>query len=245
MKKNLLEIVKLILSDMDSQDVNSVSETQEALQVANIVEQTYYDYIATRNVPEHESLIKLTALGDSSFPTHFEIPTDVKEIRFVWYDVSNDNTFEYRQIPYVDPVTFLTRTDNLGENYTSVDDKTAGTKLRIQNDQAPSFYTSFDDFYLVFNSHKSTVDTTLQASKTRVIGTTYPTFSISDTFVPDLDATAFPYLIQESKSRCFSLLKGAVDQKIEQAARRQKVGIQNDTRRNKIESTRYKYGRRV
>ena len=245
MKKNLLEIVQAILSDMDSEDVNSISETQEALQVAKIVEQTYYDYIATRNVPEHESLIKLTALSDSSFPTHFEIPTNVKEIRLVWYDVSDDNSWQYRQLEYVDPITFLNRVDKVGEDYTLVDDKTAGTKLRIKNNIAPDFYTSFDDFHLVLNSHKSTVDSTLQETKTRAIGTTYPIFSLSDDYTPDLDATAFPYLIQESKSRCFSILKGAIDQKIEQAARRQKTGIQNDTRRNNQEASRYKYGRRV
>jgi len=56
MKKALLEIVKDILSSMDSEDVNSISDSVEALQVAKIVEETFYDIIATRNVPEHSSL---------------------------------------------------------------------------------------------------------------------------------------------------------------------------------------------
>ena len=41
-KKNLLEIVQNILSDMDSQEVNSISDSIEAMQVAQIVETTFY-----------------------------------------------------------------------------------------------------------------------------------------------------------------------------------------------------------
>ena len=39
-KKNLLEIVQNILSDMDSEEVNTISDTVEAMQVAQIVETT-------------------------------------------------------------------------------------------------------------------------------------------------------------------------------------------------------------
>mgnify|MGYP000149502562 CR=1 FL=1 len=57
----------------------------------------------------------------------------------------------------------------------------------------PSFYTSFDDEHIVMDSYKSSVETTLQNSKTQAYGVVYPTFTISDTFTPDLDDTLFPY----------------------------------------------------
>ena len=64
-KKTLLQIVQNILSDMDSEDVNSLNDSIEAQQVASIVEDTYYNIIATRHIPEHQELIKLTALSRS------------------------------------------------------------------------------------------------------------------------------------------------------------------------------------
>lgn len=88
-------------------------------------------------------------------------------------------------------------------------------------------------------------DNTLQESKSRAYGTVYPVFELVDTFVPQVDAVMFPYLIAEAKSTAMSLLKGSSDPKIEQAARRQKNYIQNDKFRTQKEPQRLSnYGRR-
>ena len=50
MKKTLLQIVQNILSDLDSEDVNSISDTVEAMQIARVVENTFYNIVATRDV---------------------------------------------------------------------------------------------------------------------------------------------------------------------------------------------------
>lgn len=226
MKKTLLEITQNILSAMDSEDVNSIGDSLEALQVVDIIESTYFDIIATRAIPEHKELIKLTALSDSDFPTHFSYPTNLKEIIRLDY---KDSDGYYKEITWYDPVDFLIKIDGTEANYDTVNDKNGGTQLRITNNKQPTFYTSFDDKYVVLNSYESTVDNTLQESKVRAFGTKYPTFDKSDdTFVPDLDAVLFPYFIAEAKSSCMSLLKGGSDPKVEQAARRHKSFMQND-----------------
>lgn len=227
-KKTLLEIVQEILSDMDSEDVNSISDTLEAEQVANIVENTYYNIIATREVPEHYELIKLTALSDSNYPTYFYYPENVRRLDRIDYDVSDDSTFEYRTIQWRDPLTFLSLIDGITSDYDSVSDKNAGTNLRIKNNKQPQWYTSFDDHYIIMDSYDSAIDTTLQESKSRAFGVKYPVFSQTDSYIPDLDGDMFRYLINESKSVAQSLLKGGSDPKTEQAARRQKSYIQND-----------------
>jgi hypothetical protein len=242
-KKTLLQIVQNILSDMDSEDVNSISDTVEAMQVAKVVEDTFYNLVSTRDIPEHHSLVKLTALSDSVYPTHFSYPDNVKCINAIWYDKSDDGTLEYGGVKWVEPHEFLRRTDGRSENYTSVPDKVAGTNLRIANNVMPSFYTSFDDDYIVMDAHKSTVDTTLVSSKTRAMGVTIPVFSQTDAYVPDLDGSMFPYLIAEAKSVCFSLFKGGPDPKVDQAARRQKSYVQNDMYKTVRENKRPKYGR--
>lgn len=244
MKKTLVQIVKDILSDLDSEDVNSISDTVEALQVAKFVEQTFYDIISTRPVPEHLSLIKLTSLSDSDFPTHFALLDSQAKIHNVWYDTSDDDSFQYSEIKYLEPIEFLGLVDKRTSDYVLVDDKTAGTKLRIDNTKQPQYYTSFDDEHIVMDSYKATIDTTLTSAKSRAFGLTFPTFSISDSYVPDLDASLFPYLVQEAKSRAFSTMKGAIDQKTEQAARRAKVHVQNDQYRLRAPTKKREYGKR-
>ena len=240
MKKTLLQIVQSILSDMDSEDVNSISDSIEAQQVASVVEDVYFNMIATRMIPEHQELLKPTAASDNNFPTHFMYPVKVKEITNLWYE---DKNGDYREIAWCEPMTFLSRTDTVQENYQTVYDKNGGTKLRIRNNQDPTFYTSFDDGWLVLNSFDNTVDDTLQASKVRAYGTFYPTFSKTDDFVPDIDNTMFPYLIVEVKFVVMLFFKGQSDPKIEQAARRQKSYMQNDMYKTKRPNNWSNYGR--
>lgn len=244
MKKSLVEIVKNILSDLDSDDVNTISDTVEALQVAQIVEQTFYDIIATRNIPEHQSLIKLTPLSDSEHPTHFVLSDTQAKIDAIWYDSSLDNTFAYSVVWYLEPKDFLDLCDKRSDDYILVTDKVAGTKLRIGTTATPKYYTSFDDEHVVMDSYNASIDSTLRESKVRALGRTYPVFLISDSYVPDIDASVFPYLVQEAKSRAFSVLKGGPDQKVEQAARRQKVYVQNDKYRLEAPNKKRNYGRR-
>lgn len=244
-KKTLLEIVQSILSDMDSAEVNSISDSVEAEQIASIVENVFYQTIATRKIPEHNQLLKMTAASDSAFPTHFNYPDNVKHISWLTYDKSTDGSYEYGDVNFVEPDIFLSRTDTITSNFDNVVDKSAGTNLRIRNDRMPSFYTTFDDYYLVLDAYDSDIDTTLQESKTRAYGVKYPVFDrTDDAYVPDLDATFFPLLIAESTSMAQSLLKGGSDPKVEQAARRQKSYIQNDLYRTVRENKRPLYGRK-
>jgi len=245
-KKTLLEIVQEILNDLNSEDVNSISDSDEAQQIASFVETVFYNMIATRDIPEHNELLKLTALSDTDTPTHFSYPTNVASISTVWYDVSavGDDP-EYREICFVEPEVFLTRTDTIQTPYTLVSDINGGTTLRIQNDSQPSFYTSFDDENIIMNSHDSTIDSTLQQSKSRALGRVIPVFDkTSDSYIPDIDNVMFPYLIAEAKSLAFELVKGGATPKVEQAARRQKSYLQNDRFKTVRENTRNDYGRR-
>jgi hypothetical protein len=228
---------------MDSEDVNSISDSIEAEQIASVVRDVYYNMVSTRMIPEHQELIKLVSLSNSSRPTHFQVPDSVKRIDFIRYNVSTTSDTEFKEIQYIEPLLFLTLHQD-GTNVDTVYDVNGNTPLLIRNDQMPTYYTSFDDLHIVMDSYKSDTDQILAENKTQALGHKIPTFTISDNFTPDLDEVLFPYLLAESKSTCFSLFKSGVDQKIEQAARRQKSYMQSDMYRVKKENKRPYYGRR-
>jgi hypothetical protein len=244
-KRTLLEMVQSILSDMDSEDVNALGDTLESNQIASVIKDVYEEFVATRLIPEHKELGKLTALADSEKPTHFKFPTNVRRVDTIWYDVSDDSTFEYRKLKYRKPEIFLSMLDKAaGDTTQNVKDVHGSTNLRVFNDSMPNYWTSFDDEYIVMNSYDASIEATLQTSKTRCNLIKLPVFSMEDTYVPDIDAEMFPYLQAESKSRCFSLFKLQPDQKIEQAARRQKAYLQNDKHKAALGNQRPGYGRR-
>ena len=107
----------------------------------------------------------------------------------------------------------------------------------------PSIYTSFDDEHIVMDGFKSSVVSTLQTTKTQAYGIVTPTFSLSDTFEPDLDEDLIPYLLAEAKSASFSLFKSGSDPKVEQSARRLKSFVTTGLYRTKQENVRNNYGR--
>lgn len=241
MKTTLLQIVQSILSDMDSEDVNSISDTVEAQQIASVVEDTYYNIIAAREIPEHNKLLSLTAMSDSAKPTHFKYPTNTKSIKRIEYNVGSVAEKDFQEIEWVDPVVFLDRMDETGLLVATYD---GNLDIFVTTDEPPRYYTSFDDEYIIMNSYDSSVEASLQSSKSRAFGSVYPTFSQTDSFEPDIDNTMLPYLLAEAKSTCFSLFKGGSDPKVEQAARRLKSYVQNDMYKSVRPNKRTHYGRK-
>jgi hypothetical protein len=229
-------MVQSILNDMDSEPVNSIFDTEEAQQCASVIRDTYFNIIAARENPEHDELLKLTALSDLDRPTLFLYPTNVKEIRVFEYDG--------KEVYWKDPTDFLNNLPSQGDDVFTYNHPLNSIPLTARNSKNPKYYTSFDNQYIVCDSYDMAVDSTLQESKTRCWGTKYPTFTMSDSFTPDLSETMFPYLLAESKSVCFSVFKSGSDPKIEQAARRLKSYVQNDRYKTKQANRRNFYGRR-
>ncbi len=246
MRKTLLQIIQDILSDTEGEPINTISGSLEGEQAATIVEHTFYDMVANRMIPEHQELIQLTPASDSAYPTHFLYPTNVKEICKVWYDRTEalTGTGEYHEVQWLDPLDFLSRIDNFSGTYQTVNDKNGGTKLRIQSDKWPEYYTSFDDEWMVFDSWNSSYDNTLQEHKVRALGIKYPIFDrFDDNYFPDIDDHLYPMLISEARERFFDWYKGGTTRKAAEAARRNKVHAQNDKRKSARSNVRNDYGR--
>lgn len=89
MKYTLLEMTQDILSNMSSDEVNSISDTSESLQVATIIKQKYFDIINRVPLPEHEQLIQLDPSLDVDVPVLMYVPDHVADIKWVKYYNSN------------------------------------------------------------------------------------------------------------------------------------------------------------
>lgn len=242
MRKTLLSMVQSILSDMDSEDVNSIADTVEAQQVASVIQDTYFNIIAAREIPEHKQMLQLTSLSNSQKPTHFRYPNNTKEIEKLFYNTATTGS-TYTEVYFVEPIDFLNRVDDSATNTVQVQTVAGNVPVFVMTDRMPKYYTSFDDDNIIMDAYDSSVEAILQESKTRAYGTIYPTFEITDSFEPDIDDTMLPYLLAEAKSTCFSLFKSGSDPKVEQAARRLKSYVQNDMYKTKRENKRPHYGR--
>lgn len=210
----LLDYTQTILSAMDSETVNSYSDTVESIQVANVIRSVYNDLQSRLDLPEHFTLFELTASTDSTQPVLMTRPSDVMTIEWIQYDkvVDGDTDPFYQDVTFLALPEFLRRMNSLNVSDTEVDSMTItqGTDtltFLFRNDRAPTYYTTFDDRTIVFDSYDSTVDTTLQKTKTRAYGKKDQTFTMNDAFVPFLDRDLSTLLLNESKVLAFAELK--------------------------------------
>jgi hypothetical protein len=90
MKYSNLQYVQSILSSLGGDEVNSVSDTPESLQVLDILKTTYLNIISRAGLPEHKQLIQLDPSLDESMPVLMHIPDGIKSIDWVKYFNSNN-----------------------------------------------------------------------------------------------------------------------------------------------------------
>jgi hypothetical protein len=230
-KMTLLEMTQNIMSALDSDDVNSINDTVESLQVAEVIKETFFEITAGLEVPEHNELLQLDGLADENKPNYLLIPNRVKKIKWIKYNTAGEGgTPNYRGMRYLDKEEFveyvLPRWSH-DENISYVEDFN-GVKFPITNNKAPQYWTTFDDEHLVFDSYDLDVETTLHASRSMAFCWMIPRFIMSDDFIPDLDEDMFPLFLSEAKGTCFINLKQVSSAKAEQISRRQRVRMQND-----------------
>lgn len=226
-KYTVLDMVQSILSSMDGDNVNSIDDTPEALQIAQILQDTFYSQQTTRNWPHTRKLSTLSRTGlGLSEPTHFLLPDGLTELSWLKYDVTDEASVQgkYREIRYMTPEQFTFRLQNRNEvnaNVIQVQDL-GGTTLLIRDDAQPTYWTSFDDTYLVLDSYDAEVDDTLKESKTQALYFEEPSFEILDTHTPNIPTEAFSGLLEEARARAFYSLKQELNPHAEQEARRQR-----------------------
>jgi hypothetical protein len=209
-KMTLLDMVQDILSDIDSDEVNSISDTTESEQVVQIIKTTYENMMVTKYMPHLKGLMQLDSTN-SSTPSHMKMPDDVMELVTVNYDVhtSAQTDTKYKNMRYMEDTDFLEYTNARTTDNASVDLITdfSGAKLKIVTNTAPQYWTSFDDEYLVFDSYDSSLESNLQNSKSQVVAYREPSLTLVDATIPDLPSEAFPYLLSEAKRHCMAKLQ--------------------------------------
>lgn len=225
MKMSLLEMVQDILNDLESDEVNSIDDTPDSVQVAQILKTSYFELMSNREWPHLKRLMTLSHSGTPERPTHILLPENVKEMEYFAYDCTNteSNKYEMREIKFKYPDEFLRICSSRNNDTRNVRDvyDVGGTKLIIKTNSPPSYWTSFDDKYLVCDSYDSEVDDALKASKTQAMAVIMPVWETRDDFVPDLPVDAFAGFLAEAKSTAFLTAKQMMNDKAEQKAVRQ------------------------
>ena len=224
-KLSLLDIVQDILNDLDSDEVNSINDTIESLQVAQIVKTTYFEMIANRNWPHLKRTVQLDSLADTTKPTHLKLPELTKELIMLSYNKRKEGQTKdfFEELKWLEPEDFLRKCNRRNVDNTNVDKITdfGGAPFYIRNDIQAEWFTSFDDEHVVLDAYNSAIETTVQSAQSQALIYFEPSWTHEDSFIPDLPSEAFPALLEEAKSTAFLVMKQQANDKAEQKSQRQ------------------------
>lgn len=231
-QRTLLSIVQEILSVMDSDEVNSILDTIESTQVANVVKEVHDELVVEYDIPREKTLTQLTGLADVGTPTFMNMPASISSIDFIKYDtrseVADDPNLEL--ISFLDPSSFLRTVQGRNKSDSNIVTSSIGNvELYLYSDRAPTYWTSFDDNLLVFDAYNSTLEVTMQTSNSVLFGDEDPDLVVLDGTLINLPPKLMPLLLNEAKATSFAYFKDQPNYKVETRARR----ARNSAQRNK------------
>jgi hypothetical protein len=237
-KRNLLDMTQGILSGLDSDEVNSISDTVESSQIANIIRRVYFDLIDDLELPHTSEIIALESLADPAKPTHMRMPEAVSRIEWIKYDTRllEADAKVYRDIIWLHPYDFLGRSlarDSKDTVNYLVVQYSANITLLVDKTRAPTYWTSFDDEFIVFDAYDLDLEANLQSSKTLCGSALRPTFLLTDTFVPDLPENLFSLLYAQSEAMAHVFVKQSSNPKADLMEHRLRVRAQRNKWRQK------------
>lgn len=250
-KVTLLEMVQDILSDADSDDVSSISDTVESDQCARLIRDCHDQIVDLHDLEHLKILTPLTATSAST-PNVMDRPEGFHTIEYVKYDkrtaAGDPQNFEY--VDYMEPDRFLDLCHARNTDDTEVTAVTlsSGIIIPVRNDVAPQYYTVFDagSDELVFDSYDSALETNLQASKSVAYGTQKPTLSLTDTATMSLPRHLEMLVKREARALFFDLYKDGTTREIDRTRRRAEVRAQRQRNiiKNSDNDNRPDYGRK-
>lgn len=231
MKLTVLDYVQNIASAMSSDEVNSIADTVESMQIAEIVKTTYFNIIARAGLPEGKKFFQLDASLSGLTPVMMFIPEGIRSMEWMKYYNRDPDTDMYEYVTLLPLKQFLDFVNGYDRSQSYVDfmDLTIGPEtfeINFRNDVQPQCACVISDYYVIFDSYNSALETTLESSNTQCWGQASPTWEMTDTFIPQLDEEQVPLLLNEAKSLAFFELKQQEHSKAEKESRRQWATLQ-------------------
>lgn len=248
MQRTLLQVVQEYLDATSGFYVDSIFDTDESQQVAKIAERVYYGMI--QDYPDLLFTMKedtLEGLADTTRPNYMLLPSEAMKIQRsrIWYDVSKDtNKVDFKELRYLPPTKFMEFTSKSSTDRSITVEGFDSSKMVVDTKTFPSYFTSFDNKYVVFDSYNVDYDTTLQASKTRLVASVEEPFLQQDDFVIPVPAHLSETYLDLFLDEALTLVYQQPIAKISQRARARKIKLQQDNRTLGQSEGKKSYGRK-
>ena len=251
-KLSMITIVQKTMESLNLDEVNSISDSPDAEQIAQIAQDSAYDLLNQSDWPFTIRLEQLESIADAARPNYLRIPDEAVRIDYIKYDktdpadaVDGVDLVKIENIEWLPPQQFLDLVQTRNSQITEIDliEHFNGMTFPIYNDRAPSYWTSFDDEYIVFDAVNLDLESTLQGSKSQCHMKWIQDITIADDFQLDAPAHFFSIWLADVKSTAAINMKQEASPKEEQRVRRGLAVFRRSASRTDFDDGKVKYGR--
>jgi hypothetical protein len=225
--RTLLQLTQSILNDVDGDEVNSISDTIEAEQAAQLLIDTYLEMVSELDLPEADGLLQLH-LGTGNIV--LKTPDDVMEIEWIKYNKADLLTGvtedDFTTLAYVEPSTFLQRASRLvGANLSTV--QIQGHTVKYRNDLHPVNYTILSNETILFDSLNEAIDHNgIVEAKLLAYGSREVVPSKTDSFKFNCNRAIETRILNTAKEMFFDLYKDGAPRAVMRKRSRSEVRVQ-------------------
>ena len=249
-KRTILKLVQDIGKAIGSDEIDSLDETIESVEIADILEQVFNEVISRKRwefLKDRPRQLDARAGGSTQLNT-LVIPSDVTRVNCLQYRNTENTRVEFTKIQYLQPCEFYEQVqprNPADDNITAIAG-TDGVLLNIITDAPPTFWTSFDEEIITFDAYDAAKGTGNLVADSVIIADIVPAVDFTDpTAVLPLPQRMETLIYNEAISTCAIRLRQTVDPKAERIARRQHIALREQEHITNKDFEEKSYGRRT
>ena len=246
-KRTILKLVQDLGEGIDSDEIDSLAETEEVVRIENILKQTVQEVLDRKTwefMKDKVRQLDIREAGSSELNT-LTIPADVTHINCLKYRDDNDKFFELRYLQACEFIDMLQSRDATQPEITAINNAD-GVALNVDTTQAPQFWTSFDEETITFDAYNSTSGTGNLIADSVIIADVMPVTDFTDpNAVLNIPERMETLVFNEALVTCNYRLRQTADPRADRVARRQGISLRENEHKTKIDTQVRTYGRRT
>ena len=241
-KRTILQLVSQLGEGIESDEIESLNETIEASDIANILEQTYKEILNRKTwefMKGHIRQLEASTLGANVLT----IPADVLKVEKITYKDSNGFFVDVTYLSAEDFMMIVQARNTANDNTIAIVNA-AGVSINVRTDATPLYWTSFDEATVTFDAYDTALGIENLPTDSVIISDVMPVTDFTDPLaVLNIPERMETLVFNEALSTCNYRLRQTADPRTDRIARRQNISLRRNEVKTKTDIKEATYGR--
>ena len=245
-KRTILTLVQEIGEGIDTDEIDSLNETEEVVRIVNILEQTLKEVLDRKTWEFMKGKVRqLDARVDATQLNTLLIPADVTRITCLRYKDDFGKFYDVTYMTACDFIAMMQARTATEADITAIANSD-GVELNVRTTVPPQNWTSFDEETITFDSYNVATGSGNLIADSVIIADVMPVTDFTDpTAVLNIPERMETLVFNEALVTCNYRLRQTADPRADRVARRQNISLRENEHITKKDKQVTTYGRRT